>query len=136
MQKKLAFFCRIPASLAKDSALSPTARLLYLVLAAHADARTGETFVNGATLECLMHCCRTVRERAQRELVAAGWLQLRRKPCDRGRWGKRIYVVLSSCQPTSAQILHKGPDAPCISDHSPVSESRLVESGSFPTSSD
>jgi hypothetical protein len=74
------FFCRVPASLAKNGALSPEARLLYVVLCAHADERTGRTFVSRATVERLMGRGRTVRERAQQELVQAGWLRLEYKP--------------------------------------------------------
>ena len=94
------FFCRIPASLIKDAQLAPEAKLLYLVLAAHADARTGRTFVGLRTIERLMRCGRAKRERAQRELVRAGWLRLSTKPCARGRWGARIFL-LSFCLPAT-----------------------------------
>ena len=92
------FFCRIPASLVKDPQLAPEAKLLYLVHCARADEHTGEPFVSGATIERLMGCCRTIPERAQRELVASGWLKLKRKPCARGRWGQRVYVLSFSRQ--------------------------------------
>lgn len=93
MNGKREFFCRIPASLVKDSALSPAAKVLYLVLAAHADARTGRTFVRLRTIERLLRWGRWKRENAQKELAASGWLRLTRKPCARGRWGTRVFVL-------------------------------------------
>ena len=56
MQPTKEFYARIPASLAKDCKLSPTAKLLYVLLAVHADSRTGVMFVGFRTLERLLGC--------------------------------------------------------------------------------
>jgi len=58
MQPIKEFYARIPASLAKDCKLSPTAKLLYVLLAVHAESRTGVTFVGLRTLERLLGCGR------------------------------------------------------------------------------
>jgi hypothetical protein len=94
MASSCEYFCRIPASLVKDAQISPAAKLLYLVLAAHADARTGKTYIGLRTLERLMGCKRRTRQKAQRALVAAGRLRLERKPCAGGQWGKQIFALL------------------------------------------
>jgi len=118
------FFARIPASLAKDSVLSPRAKLLYLFLAAHADASTGVTYVGLRTLERLLGCGRKLRECAQRELVAAGWITLRTKSCGRGRWGSRYFVV-SFCPHTAAgRFRPSGESGQHIFSHSQVSRSQ------------
>ncbi|MBI3669176.1 MAG: hypothetical protein HY237_05295 [Acidobacteria bacterium] len=52
------FYVRVPARLLKDPKLSPEAKLLRVILAAYADARTGRTFVGLATLERLLRCGR------------------------------------------------------------------------------
>ena len=114
------FYCRIPASLVKEPALAPEARLLYLVLAAHADGRTGKTYVGVGTIERLMGCSRAKRERAQRLLVQAGWLRLERKRCGRGRWGKRVFVISFLRLRTSACFHRSGKNEPFIFDHGQV----------------
>jgi hypothetical protein len=73
MEKRREFVCPVPASLVKDPSLSARAKLLYLALAAHADARTGRAYLSLKRLEKLMGCARNRREAAQRELVAT-WL--------------------------------------------------------------
>ncbi len=117
------FFCRIPASLVKDPKLAPEAKLLYLLLAAHADGRTGKTYVGIRTLERLMGCGRRKRLRAQRMLVQAGWLRLERKHCGRGHWGKRIFVLSLLGPRTRGPFQHCGEKDPFIFDHSQVGPS-------------
>jgi hypothetical protein len=84
MEIRREFICRVPATLAKDPVLLPLAKLLYLVLAAHADGHTGRAYISLARLEHLLGCGRGLREKAQRQLVARGWLHLERKPTGRG----------------------------------------------------
>lgn len=117
------FFCRIPASLVKDPKLAPEAKLLYLVLAAHADGHTGKTYLGLRTIERLMGCSRWKRERAQRLLAQAGWLRLKRKRCSQGRWGKRVFLLSLFDPRTSAQFHHSGENEPFIFDHSQVGPS-------------
>lgn len=50
------FCCRVPATLTKDSALSPRAELLYLVLAAHANIRTGRAYLRLRGLKEHLDC--------------------------------------------------------------------------------
>jgi hypothetical protein len=134
------YFCRIPASLVKDPKLAPEAKLLYLVLAAHADGRTGKTYLGLRTIERLMRCSRAKRERAQRTLVQAGWLRLERKRCGQGRWGKRVFVLSFLAPRTSARFHRSGEREPFIFDHSQVGRSpeTVLEdfSASVTTSSD
>jgi len=117
------FYCRVPASLVKDTSLSPRARLLYTVLAAYADARTGRAYLRLRMLDEHLGCGRNARERAQRELVRAGWLRLDRKPAARGRWGSRIFIVLSSRAPASAQFGRSGGNGQFFTSHSQVGPS-------------
>ena len=125
------FFARVPASLVRDSALSPRAKLLYLLLATHADARTGVTYVALGTLERLLGCGRKPRERAQRELAAAGWLSLHVKSCGRGRWGRRVFVVSSCAQTAVGRFRRSGENDQLIFAHSQVSRSKESISAVF-----
>jgi hypothetical protein len=139
MQISKEFFARIPASLLKDAALSPTAKLLYALLAAHADGRTGVTYVGLRTLERLLGCGRAKRERAQRELVRAGWVHLAKKRCSLGRFGTRAFVVFLSRQSAVAPFQRSGENAQHIFSHSQVGPSPVVlpaGQGSLPTSAD
>jgi Helix-turn-helix domain len=117
------FYCRVPASLAMDTSLSPRARLLYTVLAAYADARTGRAYLRLRKLDEHLGCGRNAREQAQRELVRAGWLRLERKPAARGRWGSRIFIVLASRAPATAQFHRSGGNEQFFTSHSQVSPS-------------
>jgi hypothetical protein len=114
------FYCRVPASLAKDFALSPRAKLLYLVLAAHADARTGRAYLRLRKLEQHLGCGRKAREQAQLELVRTGWLRLERKVAGNGRWGSRIFVVLFSRSTATAPFRRSGEDEHFFITHSLV----------------
>lgn len=96
------FQVRIPASFLKNPSISPRAKLLRAILAAYADARTGETYVKPATLGKLLRCSRGKREAAQRELVSLGWLKLKFLRGARGRWGRRIFVLT---EPTASPLL-------------------------------
>jgi hypothetical protein len=98
----------VPARLIKDPHLSPAAKLLRVILAAYADARTGRAHVALKTIERLMRCSRTRRERAQRELVAAGWLQLERERMGRGLLGRRIFLLCEPPALTTASFHHSG----------------------------
>ena len=123
------FYCRVPASLAKDFALSPRAKLLYVVLAAHADARTGRAYLRLRKLELHLGCGRKAREQAQGELVRTGWLRLERKAAGMGRWGSRIFVVLFSRSTASAPFRRSGQDEHFFITHSLVSRSQESSSG-------
>ena len=123
------FICRVPATLVKDPALLPLAKLLYLVLAAHADGHTGRAYLSLARLENLLGCGRGLREMAQRELVARGWLRLERKPTGRGRWGSRVFVLHFAVHATSARFDRSGENEQFFHSHSQVSPS-------LPTTSD
>lgn len=118
------FYCRVPASLAKDPSLSPRAKLLYVVLAAYADGRTGRAYVRLSKLQEQLGCGRSARERAQRELVRGGWLRLERKPSAAGRWGSRVFCVLFLRSPASAQFDRSGKPEQFFISHSPVSPSQ------------
>ena len=130
MSSQREFYCRVPASLAKDAALSPRAKLLYLVLAAHADARTGRAYLRLRKLEEHIGCSRSARERAQLELVRAGWLRLERKVTSGGRWGSRVFVVLFSRLPASAPFRRSGENEQFFISHSQVSPSAESPAGS------
>jgi hypothetical protein len=114
------FYCRVPASLAKEPTLSPRAKLLYLVLVAHADARTGRAYLRLRKLDEHLRCGRNAREQAQRELVRAGWLRLERKMSGGGRWGSRVFVIFFSRQPASALFDRSGESEHFFSSHSLV----------------
>jgi hypothetical protein len=118
------FYCRVPASLAKDLSLSPRAKLLYVVLAAHADAHTGRAYLWLRKLEQHLGCGRKTREEAQKELVRAGWLRLERKAAGNGRWGSRIFVVLFSRSAASGPFRRYGEDEHFFISHSLVSPSQ------------
>jgi hypothetical protein len=124
------FYCRVPASLAKDPSLSPRAKLLYLVLAAHADVRTGRAYLRLRRLEEHVGCSRSAREKAQSELVRAGWLRLERKIASGGRWGSRVFVVLSSRLPASAPFRRSGENEQFFISHSQVRPSTEPSAGS------
>jgi len=87
------FWVKSPAHFLKDPEIPPKAKLLRLLIAAHADGKSGETFVSRHTLQRLMRCGREVRERAQKELVAAGWLHVKREKRHGGQWGRNLYVL-------------------------------------------
>jgi hypothetical protein len=129
MEIRREFICRVPATLVKDPALLPLAKLLYLVLASHADGHTGRAYLSLARLDNLLGCGRGLREKAQRQLVAHGWLRLERKPTGRGRWGSRVFVLNSAASATSARFDRSGENEPFFNTHSQVSPSA-------PTSSD
>jgi len=117
------FICRVPATLVKDPALLPLAKLLYLVLAAHADGHTGRAYLALARLDHLLGCGRGLREKAQRQLVARGWLRLERKPAGRGRWGARVFILLPFASATSARFDRSGENKQFFNTHSQVSPS-------------
>jgi hypothetical protein len=86
---------RIPAVLLKQERISSNGRVLWCVLSAFADASTGTTYVSGKTVDKVLGWKgRGRRERAQRELVEAGWLQLKFRRGGRGRWARRFFVLL------------------------------------------
>jgi hypothetical protein len=126
MENRREFVCRIPASLVKDPSLSPRAKLLYLALAAHADARTGRAYLSLKRLDGLLGCGRRARERAQRELVELNWLRLERKVCGSGKWGARVFVLFFCRQPTIGPFQHSGEKDQLFISHS------LGKSGQFP----
>ena len=63
------------------------------MLAAHLDVRPGRAYLRLRKQEEHIGCSRSARERAQLELVRAGWLRLERKVASGGRWGSRVFVV-------------------------------------------
>ena len=105
------FIVRIPARLLKDKTLRRDAKLLYCILSAYADARSGETYVSPSTIERQMHSKRAVRERAQRELVTRGLLQIKRERGAGGRLGRNNYKMLRPCQNTIAHNSSTGTNA-------------------------
>jgi len=88
------FIVRVPARLLKDPALSTDAKALRAVLGAYADGHTGRAYVRPENLGKTLGWGRDRRETAQRELVASGWLQLARRQPSRGRWGRRVYILV------------------------------------------
>ena len=96
------FWIRVPARLAKDLSISPEARLLWVTLKAFADIRTGCTFVSPAHLDRLLRRHRQTRERAQRELVKAGWLRIKRIR-DKGRIKRVEYTLVEPSSTTAAK---------------------------------
>lgn len=90
---KRLFYVRISAEFLKDNRISADARLLYCVLAAYADSRTGISYVRPKTLQKTLRWGRRRREQAQGVLVERGYLKLGRKPCARGRWGTRTWSL-------------------------------------------
>lgn len=116
------FVCRVPASLAKDASLSPLARLLYVVLCAHADGKTGRAFLRLARLDELLGCSRKTRQRAQLELVRTGWMRMERKSCTGGRWGSRVFVINFFRPTTRGRFEPSGEKDPFFNDHSQVGQ--------------
>jgi helix-turn-helix protein len=98
------YFCRIPASLVKDAERPPAAKLLYLVVAAHADSRTGKTYIGLRTLERWMDCKSRTRQEAQQALVKSGRLRLERRVCSEGRWGKQIFTLILPAPATTGHF--------------------------------
>jgi hypothetical protein len=88
------FIVRIPARFLKEPAISADAKALRAVLGAYADGRSGRSFVRPRTVQQVLGWGRRRREAAQRELVASGWLRLAWKRAGRGRWARRVYVLL------------------------------------------
>ena len=76
MDRPRDFQVRLSAPFLKDPTISPTAKLLYAILKAHANVSTGQCFITSATIEKLSDCGRDKRERAQHELVGLGYLRL------------------------------------------------------------
>ncbi len=98
------FQVRIPARFLKDPEISPAAKLLRVLLAAFADAQTGRTYLSLRRIEQLMGCGRIARQKAQRELAAAGWIRLERKRLGRGRWGRRVFVLGEPADPPQSNF--------------------------------
>lgn len=103
--RKPPFEVRIDAPFLKDPTVSPTAKLMYAILKAVADAGTknpdlkGRCLIAPRTVEKLLGCSRGKREAAQRELTKLGRLRLdwRRGACQ--RFARRVFVVLDSPLP-------------------------------------
>lgn len=110
-QPKRDYIVHVPARLLKHNKLGRDAKLLWCLLGAFADARTGRTHVGAKTLNDLLDCGRSLREEAQRELCKAGWLRIEFERGERGRWRRRIYIlstpppllVLTAAVPTVAR---------------------------------
>ncbi len=115
------FYVRVSARFLKDPNLSPEAKLLRVILAAYADARTGRTFVGLVTLERLMGCARKKRGRAQRELVKAGWLRLEWQRIGGSSWARREFVLCEPEPSTTGQIARCAEKDQLISHQSQVS---------------
>jgi hypothetical protein len=110
------FDVRIPARFLKDPAISCDAKVLRAEIGAFADGKTGVTFVQPKRLEEILGWGRGRRERAQSELAKAGWLRLKWRRSNHGRWARRIYEL---CQPTTvARFERSGETAQLISHHS------------------
>ncbi len=77
----------------KSKLVSLEAKALYVILAAFADGKTGETRVRPKTLELVMGRSHSVRKRAQSELVEVGLLKIRRQRDSKGRLGLATFVV-------------------------------------------
>jgi hypothetical protein len=58
--------------------------------------------------------------RKRSELVRTGWLRLERKVSGGGRWGSRVFVILLSRQPASAQSGRSGENEHSFSSRSLV----------------
>jgi hypothetical protein len=84
---------RIPARFLKDSSISANARILWSVIAAYADGKTGETYVTGRILERCLRWGRRRRERAQAELCGRGWLFLKWRRGLHGKFARRIFAI-------------------------------------------
>jgi hypothetical protein len=110
------FEVRIPARFLKEPTISPNAKVLRAAIGAFADGKTGVTFVQPKKLEKTLSWGRRRRERAQAELVKAGWLRLKLRRGAHGRWARRIYEL---CEPsTVARFERSGEKAQLISHHS------------------
>jgi len=116
------------ASFAKDLSLSPRAKLLYVVLAAHADVRTGRASLRLRKLEQHLGCGIKTREEAQKKLLRARWLRLERKAVGNGRWGSHIFVLLFSRSVARGPFRHNGEDEHFFISHSLVSPSQVAAS--------
>ena len=110
------FEVRIPARFLKDPAISSDAKVLRAEIGAFADGKTCMSFVQPKRLEAILGWGRRRRERAQSELAKSGWLRLKWRRSDHGRWARRIYEL---CQPTTvARSERSGENAQLISHHS------------------
>jgi hypothetical protein len=93
------FQVHVPARLLKDQTISPTAKLLWVIIRAYADARTRVSYVTPARLDKLLRCSRGKREAAQRELVGRGCLKVHWVRGQRGKWARRLLTVLDPPHP-------------------------------------
>lgn len=116
------YIVHIPARFLKDSSISADARFLRTVIAAYADGKTGRSFVTPKTLQKTLHWGRRRREKAQAELCRIGWLELKWKRGDHGKFARRVYIA---CDPrrSVAQFERSGQTAQLISNHSQVKSS-------------
>jgi hypothetical protein len=111
------FIVRIPARLLKDSSISANARILWSVIAAHADGHSGETYVTAKTLERCLNWGRRKREQAQAELCRHEWLFLKWRRGLHGKFARRTFVVPLP-KPTAVQFERSGETEQLISHHS------------------
>jgi hypothetical protein len=106
----------IPARFLKDATVSADAKLLWAVIGAFADGRTGYSFVSPSKLESILRWGRRKREKSQKELCALGWLRLECRRGSHGRFARRTYRL---CDPfTTARFEHCGENAQYIIPHS------------------
>jgi hypothetical protein len=112
---KREFEVRIPARFLKDRAISSDAKVLRAEIGAFADGKTGMSFVQPMKLEQILGWGRRRRERAQAELAKAGWLRLKWRRGNHGRWARRIYEL---CVPTDARLERNGQTEQLISHYS------------------
>jgi hypothetical protein len=90
------------AMLKRNRDLSRNARILYMALRALADGKTGELRIKGRWLKATefdreAEMCREVRMAAMRELIAVGFVEMKRPRICRKISG-RMRVVLAGCQ--------------------------------------
>jgi hypothetical protein len=90
------------AMLKRNRDLSRNARILYMAMRALADGKTGELRIKGRWLKATefdreAEMCREVRMAGMRELIAAGFVEMKRVRVCR-KIGDRMRVVLGECQ--------------------------------------